>query len=122
VRRLILRILDRLAKLRSQLWILDGYRFVDGGMAGDIGRIVRQRAQCEGVLVHILTLDQQLVNEVPAANVMHQVAEFGATEWVVAKILDDGAAGESHRPIASPRFPHGSERSMRTSRRCTSAP
>src|SRR5581483_5935066 len=60
-------------------------------MTRDIRRIVRQRAQSEGVLVGILGLEQQLANEVAATDVMHQVAEFPAAERVVAKILDNGA-------------------------------
>ena len=60
-------------------------------MTGDIRRIVRQRAQGEGILVDILAFEQQLANKVSAADVMHQVAEFLAAERVVAEILDDGA-------------------------------
>src|SRR5208337_2112220 len=38
------------------------------------------------------TLEQQLANEVPTTNVMRQIAELLAAEWVVAEVLDDGAA------------------------------
>src|SRR5258708_28609318 len=61
-------------------------------MAGDIRGIVRERAQGEGLLVCVLALQQQLANEVAAANVVHQIAEFHAAKGIVAEILDDGAA------------------------------
>ncbi len=70
----------------------NGDRLIDGRVTGDVRRIVRQGAQCEGVLVDILAFEQQLADEVSAADVMHQVAEFPAAERVVAEILDDGAA------------------------------
>ena len=43
----------------------------------------------EGVLVYILALEYQLANKVAAADVMHQVAEFPASKWVVAEVLND---------------------------------
>src|SRR5208337_1181898 len=55
-------------------------------------RVVRERSQCEGVLIGILALVQQFENEIPAAHVMHQVAEFLAPKWIIAKILDDRAS------------------------------
>jgi hypothetical protein len=61
-------------------------------VTGDIRRIVRQCAQGGGVLIDILTFEQQLANKVSAANVMHQVAEIPAAERVVAEILDDCAS------------------------------
>src|SRR5580658_4922519 len=92
VRRFILRILDRLAKLGPQLRILDRYRLVDCGMSGDVRGIVGQRAQRKGIFVYILTLEQQFANEVSAANVMHQIAEFLAAEWIVTQVLNDSAS------------------------------
>ena len=44
---------------------------VDGGMAGDIGGVVRERAEGEGVLVGILALRKKLSDEVTAANVVN---------------------------------------------------
>src|ERR1700731_191871 len=61
-------------------------------MPGDIRGIVRKRPQGEGVLVRILALQYQLANEVAAANVVHQIAEFHAAKGVVAEVLDDGAS------------------------------
>jgi hypothetical protein len=55
---LVLRITDRLAKLRSQLGILDGDCLVDCRVAGDVRRVVRQGAQREGVLLDILAFEQ----------------------------------------------------------------
>jgi hypothetical protein len=46
----------------------------------------------EGVLVYILALEYQLANKVAAADVMHQVAEFSASKWVVAEVLNDRAS------------------------------
>src|ERR1700704_1451816 len=54
---------------------------------------MRKSAQSEGVLISILTLCQQLPDEVSAANVMHQVAEFHAAEGIIAEVLNDGATG-----------------------------
>ena len=71
---------------------MDGNRLVDRRVTCDIRRVVRQGAQCEGVLIDILALEQQLVNKVSTADVMHQVAEFSVAEWVVTEILDDGAS------------------------------
>jgi hypothetical protein len=61
-------------------------------MTGDVRGIVGQSAQSEGVLIDILTFPKQLDNEVSTANVVRQIAEFPAAEWVVAEILDDGAS------------------------------
>src|ERR1019366_2453298 len=60
---------------------------VDRGMAGDVRRIMRQCAEGEGVLVGIAALRQQFTNEVSGPNVMRQVAEFDAAEWMVAEVL-----------------------------------
>ncbi len=60
-------------------------------MTSDICRIVRQCAQREGVLVNILAFEQQLMNKISTADVVHEVAEFFTAERVVAKVLDDGA-------------------------------
>ena len=140
VRGLVLGIADGLAKLRPQLRILDRDRLVDRRVAGDVGRIVRQGAQREGVLVGILALAQQFTNKVAAADVVHQVAEFPAAERVVAEVLDDGAAigvgmrfldlvfresgislqqerADLRPSTAGRRFLRGSEPSMRTSPR-----
>src|SRR5207245_8163819 len=46
----------------------------------------------KGVFVDILALQQQLANEVSAADVMHEVAEFFIAERVIAEILDHRAA------------------------------
>src|ERR1700720_3169109 len=59
-------------------------------MAVDIRDVVCESADCKGVFVGILALEQQFANEISAANVVHQVAEFRAAEWVVSEILDDG--------------------------------
>src|ERR1700730_3614281 len=92
MRGVILRVSDGIAVLRAQLGILDGNGLVDGRMAGDIRSIVRERAQGKGVLVCVMALQEQLPNEVTAANVVHQVAKFHATKRVVAEILDDSAS------------------------------
>jgi hypothetical protein len=53
---------------------------------------VRECTESEGVFIGILTLQQQLSNEVAAANVVHQITEFHAPKGIVAEVLDDGAA------------------------------
>src|SRR5690242_156627 len=55
-------------------------------------RVVAERAQRKGVLVHVLGVGQQRLDEVAAAYVMQQVAEELAAERIVAKVLDDAAA------------------------------
>ena len=76
----------------SQFWIVDGNSLIDGWVAVDVGRIVRQRAQGKGILVRVLAFAHQLDNEVPAAHIMHQVAEVLVAERVVSKVLNDRAA------------------------------
>ena len=61
-------------------------------MAGDVRRIMGQRAQGKCVLIGIAALRQQFTNEVSATNVVHQVAEFDAAEWIVAQVLYNGPA------------------------------
>ena len=65
---------------------------VDSGMAGNIRSIMGQGAEGKGVLVGIAALRQQFTNEIPGANVMHQIAEFDAAKWIVAKVLYDCSA------------------------------
>jgi hypothetical protein len=36
--------------------------------------------------------EQQFADEVAAADVVHQTAELPVTKWIVAEVLDDGAA------------------------------
>src|SRR5208283_6157828 len=79
-------------KFRTQLRIFDRDRAVDCGVAVNIRDIMRQGAQGERILIRVLALRQQLTNEISAANIMHQVAEFNATKWIVAEVLYDGAA------------------------------
>src|SRR5688500_9100793 len=73
--RLSLRKSYRLPKLRLQLRILERHCHVDGGVAGNVRRIMRQGAHSKSVLVRILALEQQLADEVSTANVMDQIAE-----------------------------------------------
>src|SRR5579864_672237 len=61
-------------------------------MAGDIRGIVRECPQSESVLIRILALQQQLPNEITAAYIVHQVAEFHAAKGIVAEVLDDRTA------------------------------
>jgi len=63
---------------------------------------MRQSAQSECKLIRVLALRQQLTNEVSAANVMHQVAEFDTAKWIVAEILDDSAALSVGMPPSDP--------------------
>src|SRR2546430_5858075 len=53
---------------------------------------VRERTDGESVLVYIFGVSQQSLDEVTTADVMREVAEKGAAVWVVAHILNDGAA------------------------------
>src|ERR1700756_5789349 len=87
----ILRVSDRIAVLGSELGILDGNGLVDGRMAGNIGGVVRESAQRKGVLIGVLALQQQFTHEIPAANVVDQIAEFHAAKRIVAEVLYDGA-------------------------------
>jgi hypothetical protein len=92
MRRVILSVPNGITVLRAQLGILDGNSLIYSRVTGDIGGIVRKRAQGKGVLVLILTLQKQLSNEVTAPNVVHQIAEFHTAKRIVAEALDDGAA------------------------------
>src|SRR4051794_26359084 len=90
--RFVLSITNRLAVLGAKFGIFDRDCLVDGGMACDVRRVVRKRTQGECILVRVLRLEQQFTNEVPAADVVHQVAEFSAAEGVITEILNDGTA------------------------------
>src|SRR5208337_640319 len=83
---------DGLSILGAQLWVLEGNGLIDGGMAGYIRGIVRERAEGEGVLISILALRQQLADEIAATNVVDQITELHAAKRIVAEVLDDGAA------------------------------
>src|ERR1700731_440956 len=79
---LILGIQDKLAKLLPQLWILDRHRLIDGRMSSDIGGIVGECPESEGILVYIVTLPEKLDNEISGTNVVRKIAKFLAAEWV----------------------------------------
>jgi hypothetical protein len=64
MRRLVLRMADRIAKLRA-LRTLHRNLLVDRRVASNIRYIVRQGSQGEGVLVDIPAFEQQLTNGVP---------------------------------------------------------
>ena len=53
---------------------------------------MRQGSQRKGEFVGILTFAQKFDDEISAANVVHQIAEFLVAEWVITKVLDYGAA------------------------------
>ena len=72
----VLRIGDLLAVLDLQFRVHNGNREIHrDGMAIIIAGMVRQGAQREGVLVNVLRLVNQGVDEVAAANIMHQVTK-----------------------------------------------
>src|SRR6266568_125474 len=91
VRRLVLRIEYGRAELHAQLRIYDSDGLVDRRVAGYVGSVMRQRAKRECIFVDIVALAQEFEDEIAAANVMDQIAEFFAAERIVTKILDDGA-------------------------------
>jgi len=51
---------------------------------------VCEGTESEGILVSIVAFEQELANEISAANVMGQVAKFRAAEWIITQVLDDG--------------------------------
>ena len=61
-------------------------------MSGNVRRIVRQRPQRKGILVDILTLEQQLPNKISTANIVHQVAKLPTPKRIVTEVLDYGTA------------------------------
>src|SRR5271157_1274924 len=79
--------------LLAYLRIQDGHRSVHRQRMADIvSRVVRQRAQGEGVLVEILSLPDHRFDEVGATNIVEKVAEEGAAERVIAHVLDDATS------------------------------
>src|SRR5579863_2305470 len=92
MRGVVLRIPNGIAVLCPQLGILDGNGLVDGRMAGDVGSVVRKRTESKGEFVCVMTLQQQFSDEVSAASVVHQIAEFNGAEGIIAEILNHGAA------------------------------
>ena len=83
MRGFVLSIANRVAIFCAQFWITDCDSRIDRRVTVDICRVVRQRAQRKGVLIGILAFKQQLVDKVPAAHVMRQVAELLAAEGIV---------------------------------------
>ena len=61
-------------------------------MSGDVSGVVREGAQRKGEFVGILAFLDEFENEITAANIVHQIAEFLVAEWVVAHVLNDCAA------------------------------
>jgi hypothetical protein len=92
VRRFVVRVSNRLAIFRTQLRILDGHRLIHRRVPVNVGGVVSERSESEGIFVGIRALPHQFANEISAAYVMREVAEFLAAEWVVTQILDDRAA------------------------------
>ena len=62
------------------------------GMAGVVGRVVRQRAKRKGIFVRVRRLAQKRFDEVARAHVVHQVAEELVAERVIPQILNDRPA------------------------------
>ncbi len=91
MRGVVVFILDGISEFGAKLGILNGNRGVDDGMAGDIRGVVSERAEGERVFIRILALREKLADEVAAANVVNQIAEFDAAEGIVPEILNDGA-------------------------------
>ena len=61
-------------------------------MTGNVSGVVRECPQGERVLIDVAAFEQQFLNKVSAADIVHQVAEFFAAERIVAEILDHSAA------------------------------
>src|SRR5712692_2063483 len=61
-------------------------------MAVAICRVVRQSAERECVFIEILGIADQRLDEVAAANVVHQIAEEMTAVGIIAQILYDRAA------------------------------
>ena len=84
---------DLRAILGLQFRVHDGHRKIHrDGMAVIIAGIVRQGAEREGVLIEVLRLVNQGVDEVAAADIMHEVTKWFAAERIIAHVLDDAAA------------------------------
>src|SRR5579872_2118062 len=61
------------------------------GMALDIRGVVGEGAEREGVLVEVFLFAEEIHDEIAAADVVDQVAEEMAAEWVVAHVLEYAA-------------------------------
>ena len=84
---------DDVAVLVLQIGIEHRDGAIDGdGVAVVVCGVVGERAEREGVIVEILRIVQEGADEIGAANVVHDVAEFVAAVRVIAQILNDGAA------------------------------
>ena len=57
-----------------------------------VGRVVRERAERERVLLEIARVVNQRLDEIARPDVVHEVAEEMVAERVVAEILDDRSA------------------------------
>lgn len=70
MRRIVLRIANRIAIFRAQLWIAKCNCRIDSRMSINVLSIMRQSTQCERILVGILALVEQFDNEISATDVM----------------------------------------------------
>jgi len=64
-------------------------------MAGDIGCIVRERSEGEGVLVDVVGLfgvGEHVLDEVSTADIVGEIAEEVVTEGIIADVLDERAS------------------------------
>ncbi len=61
-------------------------------MTADIGCIMRQRAQCEGVLIDVLRFVYQRRDEITGSDIVCQIAEKLVGERIITHVLNDAPA------------------------------
>ena len=89
----IVLICDDIAEFLAQARVKHGHHMIGGdAMTVVVGNIVRQSSQRESAFVHIMSLRQQVGDEVAATHVMGKVAEQLVAEGIVAHVLNDGSA------------------------------
>src|SRR5579863_3002608 len=83
---------NEISKFPPEFRIGQRDRAVDCDWVSDtVGEKMRNCAECEGVLVRILSVAKHDLNEVSAADVMKKVGEETASEWVITQVLYDRA-------------------------------
>ena len=83
---------DPVAEARAKFGKGLGHGGIHGRMSAVIGGIMRQSSQSEGQLIQVLRIGDQFGNEIPAPDIMHQVAEELAAKRIVAHVLNQAAA------------------------------
>src|SRR5262249_2285770 len=88
----------RFPVLSAQFRIRQGHAPVDVGMRADVGGVMRQGTKCKANIINNRTLEKKIQKQIPAPNLMSQLAKKLTPKRIVADVLNQTAAiGKSVR-------------------------